>query len=381
MDKKEIKYIGHYDTCENDNENRNYSMAGVNKIDYICKALSANGFRVKIVSPSRTKNNNFYKGKRVKINNSTELKLFPTFPWGNKLQKLFSLIIGDFMLFWYLLTKVKKNETILAYHSLDLRNCIRFAKKIKGFKVVLEVEEIYQDVVSCSHYTKRNEYKNIENADKFIFPTELLNEKINNAGKPYSIIYGTYQVEENRKLKFDDGKIHVVYAGTFDPIKGGGMAAVAAAEYLSQNYHVHIIGFGSEKQTANILEEIAEISKKSKATITYDGLLKGEAYIQFLQKCHIGLSTQIPDAKYNETSFPSKILSYMSNGLRVVSVRIKAIERSKIGEKIYYYDKQEPEVIAKSIMSIDITEPYDSRELIKKLDGEFVQNIRNLLEK
>jgi len=376
---KLIKYIGYYDAIENFKEKRNSCLAATNKMDYICKVLNKNGYKVLIVSPSRTTTKNFYKGKIIKISNYIELKLFPTFPWGNKIQKAFSLLVGDFMLFWYLITKIKRSETILFYHSLGLRSIIRIAKRLKGFKVILEVEEIYQDVVSCSKRIKKNEYKTFAIADKYIFSTELLNEKINIANKPYTIIYGTYQVEEDRKVRFNDDKIHVVYAGTFDPRKGGAIAAAAAAEYLPKNYHVHIIGFGSKEEVENIQKVVEEINKKTEATVTYDGLLKGEEYIQFLQKCDIGLSTQIPDAAYNETSFPSKILSYMANGLRVVTVRIKAIELSAIGNKVYYYDEQTPKAIAEAIMSIDLNEPYNSRQLIKKLDEEFTKDINKLL--
>jgi Glycosyl transferases group 1 len=380
MNKEIIHYIGFYDTNDNIKENRDYSLAAKNKMDYICIALNKIGYKILIVSPSRTKNRNFYPGKRVKINANCELKLFPTFPWGNKLQKFFSLITGDIMLFLYLLTKTKRNENILVYHSLQLRNVVRLAKKIKGFKVILEVEEIYQDIVNCSNQVMKSEYKNIEDADKYLFPTELLHKKVNPTNKPFSVIYGTYNVEEDRKSRFEDAKIHLVYAGTFDTRKGGAISAISAAQYLTEKYHMHIIGFGTEKQIESIQEKIAEVSKDTKAKITYDGLLKEEEYILFLQKCNIGLSTQIPGDKYNETSFPSKILSYMANGLRVVSVRIKVVEMSDIGSYVYYYNEQNAELIAKTILSIDFSEKYDSRALIKELDEKFVNNIKELLE-
>ncbi|WP_313016294.1 glycosyltransferase [Acetoanaerobium noterae] len=377
---KAIKYIGFYDVAQNGEENRGYSLAAITKMNYICDVLNKIGYEVLIISPSRTKNNRFYNGKTIQINKHTSLKLFPTFPWGNKLQKAFSLVASDIMLFWYLLTQVKRNEAIMVYHSLGLRGIVRFAKKVRGFKVVLEVEEIYQDVMSYSKYTMKNEYKTIAIADKYIFPTELLNEKLNISNKPYTIIYGTYKVEEHRNYKFEDDKIHVVYAGTFDPRKGGALAAAAAAEYLSNRYHVHIIGFGSKEQIEYVKDTIKEVSKKTEAAITYDGLLKGEEYITFLQKCDIGLSTQMPGATFNVTSFPSKILSYMANGLRVVSVRIEAIEKSAVGNAVYYYEEQTPESIAEAIDSIDLNEIYDSRELIRKLDVDFAESLRKLLE-
>ena len=378
---QKIKYIGYYDTDENNIEKRGYALAATNKMDYICSALNKAGYEVLIVSPSKTKSNKYYKGKKTAINENVNLKLFPTFPWGNYLQKAISIIMGDIMLILYLITQTKKNEPILVYHSLGLKNIVRFAKKIKGFKVILEVEEVYQDVMLYSKRTRKSEYKNFNIADKYIFPTVLLNQKLNINNVPYSIISGTYQVEEDRKCKFDDGKIHVVYAGTFDPRKGGALAAAAAAAYLPKNYHIHIIGFGSKDDTSMLISSIEDVSKKTEATLTYDGLLSGEEYIRFLQKCDIGLSTQIPGATYNETSFPSKILSYMANGLRVVSVRIKAIEISDVGQAVYYYDEPSPEVIANVIKSIDILEPYDSRELIRDLDKDFVREIKELIEK
>ena len=374
----EFKYIGYYDTKENAFENRMYSLAATNKMDYICNVLNRNGYKVLIISPSRTLNNSFYKGKKVKINDNTELKLFPSLPLGNKIQRAFAHFAGDIMLFWYLLTKVKKDETILVYHSLAFLSIVRIAKKIKRFKIVLEVEEIYQDVEPCSKRVKRNEYRTIESAERYIFSTELLNQKVNLTNKPFSIIYGTYKVEEDCKKKFNDGKIHVVYAGTLNSQKGS-LEAIASAEFLPFNYHIHIIGFGTEEEMKKIKDEIERVSQKSAATVTFDGLLKGKEYTEFLQKCDIGLSTQNPDAVFNDTSFPSKIFSYLSNGLRVVSIRLKAIEESTINKDIVYYDTQTPSAIAEVIESIDLSKEYDSRKILKKLDQEFVGNFDKLL--
>jgi hypothetical protein len=61
--------------------------------------------------------------------------------------------------------------------------------------------------------------------------------------------------------------------------------------------------------------------------------------------------------------------------------KIKAVEMSAIGNAVYYYDEQTPEEITKSIISININVSYDSKKLlIKKLNEEFVHNIKELLE-
>ena len=49
--------------------------------------------------------------------------------------------------------------------------------------------------------------------------------------RPYIVVNGTYHSEFERDAGFADDKIHCVYAGTFDPTKGGADAA-AAAEFL-----------------------------------------------------------------------------------------------------------------------------------------------------
>ena len=70
------------------------------------------------------------------------------------------------------------------------------------------------------------------------------------------------------------------------------MAAAAAAEFLPENYHMHILGFGSDEEVASMRDMVDKLSGNCACSITYDGLLAGEDYIRFLQSCDIGLSTQ-----------------------------------------------------------------------------------------
>ena len=192
-------------------------------------------------------------------------------------------------------------------------------------------------------------------------------------------MHGTYNVEKQIADKFDDGKIHCVYAGTFDPRKGGVAAAAAAAEFLTEKYHVHILGFGTEKDRKLLINTIEDVKAKTDCTITFDGLKSGEEYIKFIQSCHIGLSTQNPNAKFNATSFPSKVLSYLANGLRVVSIKIRALETSDVNDLLYYYEDNDPQKIAEAVMTVDVTDNYDSRAKINELDKQFKQDFNKLL--
>ena len=375
---EKIFYMAYYNST-NSSERRNAVLSSVNKMNYICEALENNGYNTEIVSASGTTEKKFCKSKKVKLTDKTTLKLFSSLPRLNRIVSVIDRVILKTKLFLYMIKNTNKDSIVMVYHSLGYMSLVKRLKKLKGFKLIIEAEEIYGDVIG-DEKTSQKEYEFFKIADGFIFPTELLSEKVNTEKKPEVIIYVTYHIEKELPKLFSDGKIHCVYAGTLDPRKGGAIASAESALFLNENYHIHILGFGNEKEKAEMLNTIDSISKKSKAKITYDGLLSGEEYIKFIQSCDIGLSTQNPNGKYNDTSFPSKILSYMANGLRVVSVRIPVVEESGIGKCVCYYDEQTPENIAKAIKSIDFSEEYDSRKTIGVLDKAFICDLKTMLK-
>lgn len=370
-----MKYLSYYDFASG--EGRSSCLAATNKMDYICKAIVSNGRTVEIVSASIASTKGHFKKSEKLIAEGITLKKFSSYRWGNIFQKIWVLIYSFFAIFFFLLFHTKKDEKILVYHSLGYMRSISMAKFFKRFQMILEVEEIYGDVLG-SKKTVKKELAFFKKANAYIFPTELLNQKINVENKPYVIIHGTYNVEKEIANKRSDGRIHCVYAGTFDPRKGG-VAAAAAGAFLDENYHVHILGFGEDNDKKILLQKIDEINALSKCKVTYDGLLSGEEYIKFIQSCDIGLSTQNPNAVFNMTSFPSKVLSYLANGLRVVSVKIEAVKNSQVGDILYYYDKQTPQEIAAAIQAVDMRTEYDSRKKIQELDRKFKKEIMKVL--
>lgn len=378
MDKR-IFYLGYYDIVDNKEENRNICLAATNKMAYIITALEKADYGVDVISSSATRNPQGYNGKTIKIGKKSTLTLFKTLPWGNKIRRVLSTLYSKNQLKKYINENIGENDTLMVYHSVAYAKMLCALKKKKKFKLVLEVEEIYADV-NQREEDREKEYKIFETADAYVFSTELLNEKINTRKKPYCVSYGTYQVEEERNCKFDDGKIHVIYAGTFDPRKGGLQATLSAVPFLNSNYHVHILTSCNKEERQWLINEVERLSQNCQCKLTYDGYLSGEQYIRFLQSCHIGLSTQTPQGEYNDTSFPSKVLTYLANGLRVVSIRIPVVEKAAISPMIHFYSENNGEEIAKAIMSVDINKPYNSREKIRELDVKFTSEMKKMLE-
>ncbi|MCS2893462.1 hypothetical protein NXY11_06810 [Parabacteroides faecis] len=374
-----MKYIGFYDYPYSP-IGRDNVLSASNKMTYIAHALCESGEFVQIVSQSQcSKSEHFMnKGCKIQISDRFGIYYFPAIGGANKVSRILGFFFRLIWLFFYLIFNTRKNEPVLVYHSIENYKVIQWAKVIKKFKLILEVEEVYQDIRSLSNFARKSELSVFRSADAFVFSTELLIDKLNAENKPCVVVYGAYQKEERKSKRFNDGFIHAVYAGTFDPQKGGAQNAVSATTYLPKGYHVHILGFGTKQDVEDIEAKIIDVQKTTKAKISYDGLLSGNEFIAFLQKCHIGLSTQNPEGKYNDTSFPSKILTYLASGLSVVSVKIPVLERCLVCDSISFYTNSNPQEIAKSIVACN--KDADNCEVIDYLDNQFKQNIRSFLE-
>lgn len=370
-----IYYVGYYMDYEYLHQVK-AAVSAVSKMNYIATLLKVID-SVSIVSRSYSIVNKQMKARELKIDDSLNLINFKSYRSLGRITRNLNRLYVNKQLESFCLKNIKSTDVVVIYHSTDDLKLIELLKQKIGCKIVLEVEEIYADVTNDKDL-KLRELKAFENCDGFIISVEELYQALE-IEKPYIVINGTYEPEPIREVSFNDTKIHCIYAGTFDQTKGGALAAVKAAEFLPKEYHVHILGFGTEKQVENIKNEINKVQNKVNCILTYDGLKSGDEYIEFLQKCHIGLCTQIPDAKYVQTSFPSKILVYLANGLRVLSVYIPAIANSKVGNLLYYYNDQNPQVIAQAIRNIDISKPYNSRNELITIDNLAKNEIKELI--
>ena len=368
-------YIAYY-VLYNSKIKRTYVTSAVNKIKYMLKSFAKAYDKVEVFSVSRNieKDYRFFPSETI---NDGNISIHHPFSWGGK-SKIHSYIMRKWMricLFFYLLFKAKHNEHVYVYHTTGYGRSILWAKALKKFKLILEVEEIYSDVQKQDRKLYKKEKRYFDTADAFILSTNLLNDSVNKNNKPFIVINGTYETEVLVSDKINDGKIHVVYAGTFD-VRKGSAAAAAAAEFLNENYVIHICGFGTDADKQELCKLIENSNKVNNCKIVFHGLLIGREYISFLQSCHIGLSTQDPTAEFNATSFPSKILSYLANGLSVVSIKIPAIVQSEVGNCISYYEDQSPIAIAAAIKSVSFDKNY--RNVIFNLSNKFDKNIVDL---
>ena len=375
-----IVYLGHY--CDLASSRKN-SPAAVNVMSYVIDSVNKLGYEITVVSPVQKKDGDVCCREMQRINEKTVCIYTPALKkparW-NIPYRAIQKWRREWNLRRELARTVEDGDTLLVYHSLGLMDAVQWIRRRRNIQLILQVGEIYSDVLCNISGSKRlKEQMYISEADSYIFMSEMLAEQFS-GNKAYAVCLGICKCEKTSTDVFawNDGLIHVVYSGTLDPEKGC-LTVVKAGAFLSSRYHLHILAFGSDEQVKEMKQTVSEISEKSEAKITYEGTLFGEQYEAFMRKCHIGLSPQNPKASFNATSFPSKILNYMSMGLQVVSIRLPTIEKSAVHPYIHYYDVQKPEWLADAIMSVELCQQHDPSGIVRKLDREFREDLKKLL--
>lgn len=372
---KKIYYVAYYSDLDNVNIRRASPAADL-QVSYLTEILQEIGYEVEIISPcvidDRTKNIIFGRGYSKKIENKKVNFLASI---GSKYRGL--RILGYLLTRLALLaTLLKKREgKIIIYHSLNLGYVYCFLHIIKR-KFILEVEEIYFDV-SGNMRNRKRELASAAKASCYIVPNRDMYQLF--LGKKWVLYHGTCRREPIMKRLFTDGKIHVAYAGTLDPRVIRGYVMVKLAEYLDDHYKIEILGVGSDEEKSIIQDEIAKVTGKG-CDIELHDCLYGEEYLQFIQSCDIGIYAQDSHSADIYTSFPSKIMSYLSNGLRVVATKTPVLEKSEVSHLLFWAEKNEPDVFADAIKAIDMEAEYDSRTALCKLEEDIKIRFANFLE-
>lgn len=377
-----MKFVNFYDISKYDFERRVFAPSLVTVIDYLTLVCNQCGENAEIISAAETRNESgFYPFRSEEIREGVTLTQASSRGYRNPLLRELGKIRNRLWLTWYLIRHCETNETVFFGDSPVLYEPLllfRVWAKFRNISILYFATEIFQEVVQLPPLKQKMEWYLFEKAEKLLVSTELLNQKINPTRRPYAVLNGSYQVVPDYGEQFEDDLIHLVYAGVINSTKGSGQA-VGIAEYLPGNYKIHILGYGKEEDVQQLKESIEQSNRQNACQVVYEGILSGVSYSRFLQKCHLGLCPQNLDEAYNDSSFPSKILSYLSNGLRVLSVDLRAIRTSQVGDLLYFSTSDQPKDLAEAVQAIDWSQPYDSRHYIQQMHQEFAEAFRKLM--
>lgn len=349
------------------------------KIDYISSTLKEAGKDVRIVSACSYKRNASRSFDIVTNRFGIEC-LYIQRPW--KLPYKLRILFFWFKVFQYIICNVKCNDTLLVYHSLAYIYPIRFARFFKKVRMTVEVEELFYTLFDDNKKFKNRELAFLKTADAYLLVNDLLAEKLK-IKKPFLISYSAYRRETPiNRCPYTGGKIHVVYAGCIEQHRKAAFMAVEAARYLSEKYHLHILGFGQKDDIEKLKSNIALVNKNREiARVTYEGSKYGREYSAFLSKCQIGLTCHVYNDKIPESAdctFPSKVFVYFLHGLKVVSFPLKCLEQSAVSEYVSFASDFSAKSLANAILKVDLSsDTPDSK--VYNMHKEFVNKICKII--
>lgn len=245
------------------------------------------------------------------------------------------------------LAKIKKRtdvKKIILYHSLSFFFLIPLLRII-GKHVIIQLNEIYSNEVPYNTIKRKIMEKIIISfSNEYILSTKELIKDIPNKNidpNKIPIIPGPlnlehFQVHKKKKT------LSLVYVGVIDKAKvEGAFMSVNLAKFLNdKNFIIYIYGYGTNKNITDLNKNIEISNKKYLTKVFFKGCLPQSKLIKSIQKYDIGLALQ-PARSFSETSFPSKILTYISAGLFPVCSYSKPIESWVSENNIGYVHKND----------------------------------------
>jgi hypothetical protein len=226
-----------------------------------------------------------------------------------------------------------------------------------------------------------SEIEAIKKMDSFILVNDEIPRKLNLADDNFVISYGVCDIPPRNVSRFEDGKIHVVYAGTIENRKLGAFTAIESARYLSNQFVMHILGFGNEENVALAKARINEINNVTGGVrVQYNDALSGEALDQFLHRCHIGLSSNVMRPNFANNTFPSKVITYMCHDLSVVLGYAKAFYDIPISQNWKFFMDYDAKVIAQAIMEAEIIPIGYYNSILNELNQKLTEFLRKVVK-
>jgi len=364
-------YIGF---CSPDGREGEYDCAVPTdlKIKYVARKFPGD---LKVISLTPRKKAG--RGRTYRYGYGTMKTLF-SFGTGGRIGRKLNTILRKLYLFFLFRFKIRARDNVILYHSYAYTRFIGKHCPIKRRHIVLEVEEVYgYNAVEDKPYLA-DEIRSIKRFDRFILVNDYIAPELGIPEEDCVVSYGVVNPDyEKTDRGFDTEHIHVLYAGTIDQKKIGASSAVKSAAFLSDRYVLHVAGFGKEEAQKQLAELIEENNRhEGRCRIIYHGMLKGRELESLFDSCDIGISTNVMRPNFANNTFPSKIMTYMTHGLKVVSGYADAFRDAPISRDWSFFYSHDPMEIAAAIERAAESGTPDYRALLREVDARLVDFLR-----
>ena len=352
----------------------------ISKIDYIVGTVKTTGREVHVVSVAPAAKGCF-RGYQKQIDKLESHTYLPSVVHENRILSKLCFVLNQLMILIYLLCSVKKEDTVLVYHSLYNRLWLNLYSRLGRRDVILQIEDVFSELTPENKRFQKMEWNLLRRMNKCICVNDVVYESLQCVPKKI-VSYGSYLLPCRYEIPRHD-TTRLVYAGVIEQERKAAFLAIEAMAFLPEAYELRVLGFGSEEDISAMEALIGKINTQlGRQAVSYHGRLSGEAYWQFLQSCDLALSTHA----YTEESlssanhtFPSKVLTYLANGLCVVAQKLDVLASSSVSDFFTFYENPNPEEIARAIMAAPVQSGEAPRKAIEDLNTSFIQQMEELL--
>jgi len=296
------------------------------------------------------------------------------------------LAIYDTLIFFFSKIFSSNYSNIVIYHSLLFLPLVLLLK-VFGIKFIIQVNEIFSN--SGTHSDKLHKFSEhliLKCASNFIISTEMLKPYINSIRKKkanfIAIISGPIYLLSNDVQSHKSKSISLVYSGVIDKVKNGGaFISVQLATILnSKKFNISIYGFGDDASLADLQKEILKNNAASHTKVSYKGCLDQNVLVRTLTSYDIGLVTQYINTPFSSTSFPSKILTYLSAGLLPVCATSPAVNTWKYNSFIHIYNQADLLDLRDWLILSYKGKLQHNYSVVAQIEGDIIKDLqRNLL--
>jgi glycosyltransferase involved in cell wall biosynthesis len=178
------------------------------------------------------------------------------------------------------------------------------------------------------------------------------------AALPTELVPGFVPEQIPDGLRPPGAEVRFLYSGTLDSPRGVDLMLEALQFLPGKGWHLDITGHGP------LMEQISRFSSEArwKGKVEYHQALPPADYERLKAACHAGLNCQRTSDPISGVTFPSKVFTYLSAGLVVISSKASEVE-TICGKACLYYDSETPQSLAAAMKEAITNFPAVCRKL------------------
>ena len=295
-------------------------------------------------------------------------------------------LILDSVRFYFIIKKKGPFRKIIIYHSFLFLPLIVLLR-LTGNEFILQVNEVFSRAGSHNPLI----YKVFEKimfyfSSGYILAASPLSKHLPQHKlkhlKEIPLIPGPIFNSEYADVVGDNNICRLVYAGVVDRKKvGGAFIAVELANLLDDaRYSLDIYGYGMKHDIQDLELQINSCNLESRTKVRYLGSLAHADLINKLVNYDVGLATQYIGTSFSASSFPSKILTYLSAGLHTISASSPPVREWSFSNVIYIYSDKNLVDLVSHIKSLEVVDKSRVRKNISLIRGSMLTSLGKLIE-